>query len=295
MTRVLRALQLVRPWQWLVLLILFGGAAAATFFSYQWVSDSEDGALAEDQQLIPVQRDDLVTSISINGSLAFPNTETASFQTEGTLGQFAVAEGDVVTEGEVLAHLSDATVSSLEESLAKARYDASTIADDAISDLTSPFSALDIDQAAAKVSNAQEAVRAAEDKLLDLLDVSDHQITTGEAAVADAMLKIGTIEDDIAALIGPDQREFDNLTFQIETAQVALDNALRDQLLTTEEWAEKVDVAREDIGDAVEEYREPFERWLGADPQDIDDSISPESLAGPLGSRFRGIVQPERR
>ena len=221
MTRVLGALQLVRPWQWLVLLILFGGAAAATYFSYQWVSESDDSTLAEDQQLIPVQRDDLVTSISINGSLAFPNTETASFQTEGTLGQFEVAEGEVVTEGQVLAHLSDATVSSLEESLAKARYDASVI-EDAISDLTSPFSALDIDQAAAKVSNAQETVRAAEDKLLDLLDVSDHQITTAEAAVADAMLKIGTIEDDIAALTGPDQREFDNLTFQIETEQVAL-------------------------------------------------------------------------
>ena len=288
MTRVLGALQLVRPWQWLVLFILFGGAAAATYFSYQWVSESDDSTLAEDQQLIPVQRDDLVTSISINGSLAFPNTETASFQTEGTLGQFEVAEGDLVTEGEVLAHLDDSTVSSLEESLAKARYDASVI-EDAISDLTSPFSALDIDQAAAKVSNAQETVRAAEDKLLDLLDVSDHQITTAESAVADALLKISSLEDDIAALSGPDQREFDDLTFQIETAQVALDNALRDQLLTTEEWAEKVDVAREDIGDAVEEYREPFERWLGVDPQDIDDSISPESLLDLWGADLEAL------
>ena len=105
-----------------------------------------------------------------------------------------------MTEGEVLAHLDDSTVSSLEEALAKARYDASVI-EDAISDLTSPSSALDIDQAAAKVSNAQEAVRAAEDKLLDLLDVSDHQITTAEACGGGCLAKDQqTIEDDIAAL-----------------------------------------------------------------------------------------------
>ena len=70
---------------------------------------------------------------------------------------------------------------------------------------------------------------------------------------------------------------------------MALENALRDQLLTTEEWAEKVDVAREDIGDAVEEYREPFERWLGADPQDIDDSISPESLLDLWGADLEAL------
>ena len=99
MTRVLGALQLVRPWQWLVLLILFGGAAAATFFSYQWVSEADDGTLAEDQQLIPVQRDDLVTSISINGSLAFPNTETASFETQGTLGTVRSGRGGLGDRG----------------------------------------------------------------------------------------------------------------------------------------------------------------------------------------------------
>ena len=283
MTRVLRALKLVRPWQWLVLLILFGGAAAATYFSYQWVSDSEDGTLAEDQQLIPVQRDDLVTAISINGSLAFPNTESASFETQGTLGQLAVAEGDVVTADQVVAYLDDATVSSLEEALAKARFDAS-VAEEALADANSPHTTLDLDQAEAKVSNSKEAVRVAEEKLLALLEVTEHQITTADSAVADAILKINTLEDDIASLTGPDQGEIGDLNFQIQSAQVALENARRDQLLTVEEWAEKVDAAREVIGDAVEEYQQPFERWLDVDAEDIDDTMSPDDLLAQWGA-----------
>ena len=87
MTRALGALKLVRPWQWLVLLLVFGGAAGATYGTYQFVAGSDGEALAEDQQLIPVQRDDLVTSISINGSLAFPNTETASLRDPRRLGR----------------------------------------------------------------------------------------------------------------------------------------------------------------------------------------------------------------
>lgn len=283
MARVLGALKLIRPWQWLVLLILFGGAAGATYFSYQWVSDSEDGALAEDQQLIPVQRDDLVTSISINGSLAFPNTEGASFETEGTLGELAVAEGDVVTAGQVVAFLDDATVSSLEEALAKARYDAS-VAEEALAEAMSPHSALDLDQAEAKALNAKETVREAEEKLLRLLEVTEHQITTADSAVADAVLKIDTLEDEIKALAGPDSSEVHDLTFQIQSAQVALENARRDQLLTVEEWAEKVDAAREVIGDAVEGYQQPFEKWLGVDAEDIDDAKSPGDLLAQWGA-----------
>ena len=283
MTRIFGALRLVRPWQWLVLLALFAIGAGGTYGIYQFISETDDGALTENQQLIPVQRDDLVTSISINGSLAFPNTETASFETQGTLGELAVAEGDVVTAGQVVAYLDDATVSSLEQALAKARYDAS-VAEEALAGAKSPHSALDLDQAEAKVSNAKEAVRVAEEKLLALLEVTEHQITTADSAVADAILKINTLEDDIASLTGLDQGEIGDLKFQIQSAQVALENARRDQLLTVEEWAEKVDAAREVIGDAVEEYRQPFERWLGVDAEDIDDTMSPDDLLAQWGA-----------
>ena len=244
--------------------------------------------LAENQQLIPVQRDDLVTSISINGSLVFPNAETASFETQGTLGELAVSEGDIVAAGQPLARLDDDTVSGLEEALAKARYDVS-VAEEALAEVRVTYNPLELEQANAKLANAQEAVRVAEDKLLGLLEVTEHEVATAESVIADAMLKISNIEDDIVSLTVRDQREVDDLIFQIETAQVALDNARRDQLLTVEEWAEKVDVAREDVGEAVEEYQTPFESWLGVDPRDVDDSIAPQALLDRWGADLEAL------
>ena len=283
MTRVLGALKLVRPWQWMVLLVVFGGGAGATYGAYQFVAGGEGEALAQDQQLIPVQRDDLVTSISINGSLAFPNTETAAFETQGALGELTVAEGQVVTAGQPLARLDDDTVASLEEALARARVDVSAAAE-SLTDAMTPHSQLELDQAVAKVTNANEAVRVAEEKLLDLLQTTEHQVATAESAVADALLKISTIEDDIASLTSHDLREVDDLMFQIQTAQVALENARRDQLLTEQEWADKIDDATEDVDAAVEDYRLPFERWLGILPEDVDGTMSPEDLLALWGA-----------
>ena len=277
MTRVLGALKLVRPWQWLALLVLFAGAAGATYGIYQWVAASDDGPLAQDQQLIPVQRDDLVTSISINGSLVFPDSETASFDTQGTLGELSVAVGDAVTAGQTLARLDDDTVVALEEARAKALFDLST-AQDALSDAMTPHTQLDIEKAEAKVSNAREAVRVAEDKLFDLLEVTDHQIAVADSAVADANLKISDIEDDIDSLTIPDQRKLADLEFRIDTAQTALDNAQRDHQLVAEEWAKKVDDAREVLQDAADEYALVFEKWLGVHPDDVDPSQNPHSL-----------------
>ena len=50
------------------------------------VSNSSERALGRDRQLIPVRRGDLVTSIYIDGSIAFPNSRVAVFKTQGVPG-----------------------------------------------------------------------------------------------------------------------------------------------------------------------------------------------------------------
>ena len=289
MTSVLSAFKTVSPWQWLVLLVLFAAGASGTYWGYQWVADSEDGALAEDQQLIPVQRDDLVTSISINGSLAFPNTETVSFETPGTLGELAVEEGQAVTAGQPLAVLDGATVAALQLSLAQARLDASN-AEEALAEVISPYDLLEMDQAKAKVAGAHETIRNTEEELLTLLQPTEDDITEAESTIVDAILKIDTIHDDIATLTGgPDQGELDDLHFQTQTAQVTLDNVLRDQSLTVEDWNEKITRAEDDIATAVEEYRLPFEKWLGAEAQAVDDVIAPDALLDQWGADLEAL------
>ena len=161
--------------------------------------------------------------------------------------------------------------------------DASAAAE-ALADATAPYSPLEVDQADAKVTNAKDAVRVAEEKLLDLLRPTEHQLAAAESAVADAVLKISTIEDDIASLTSHDLREVDDLMFQIRTAQVVLENARRDQLLMEQDWADKVDAATEDVDAAVDDYRLPFEKWLGVVPEDIDGAMSPEDLLAQWGA-----------
>ncbi len=284
MTRIFGALRLVRPWQWLVLLALFAIGAGGTYGIYQFISETDDGTLTEDQQLIPVQRDDLVTSISINGSLAFPNTETASFETQGTLGELAVEEGQLVRAGEPLGTLDGVTVAGLEETLALGRFNAAT-ARDALADAMTPHSPLEIAQAEAKVADAKEALLNVEQKLLDLFEVTEHQIATADSTIADAVLKIDTIQGDIATLIGgPDQGELDDLRFQEQAGKVVLENALRDQSLAVEDWSDKTTTASDDIATAVEEYRLPFEKWLGVDAESVYDALSPDTLLAQWGA-----------
>ena len=284
MTRIFGALRLVRPWQWLVLLALFAIGAGGTYGIYQFISETDDGALTENQQLIPVQRDDLVTSISINGSLAFPNTETASFETQGTLGELAVEEGQLVRAGEPLGTLDGVTVAGLEETLALGLFNAAA-ARDALTDAMTPHSPLEIAQAEAKAADAKEALLNVEQKLLDLFEVTEHEIATADSTIADAVLKIDTIWDDIATLTGgPDQGELDDLRFQEQAGKVVLENALRDQSLAVEDWSDKTTTASDDIAAAVEEYRLPFEKWLGVDPESVYDALSPDTLLAQWGA-----------
>ena len=284
MTRIFGALGLVRPLQWMVLLALFAIGAGGTYGIYQFVSETDDGALTENQQLIPVQRDDLVTSISINGGLAFPNTGTASFETQGTLGELAVEEGQQVRAGEPLGTLDGVTVAGLEETLALGRFNAAA-ARDALADAMTPHSPLEIAQSEAKVADAKEALLNVEQKLLDLFEVTEHEIATADSTIADTVLKINTIQDDIATLTGgPDQGELDNLRFQERAGKVVLENAIRDHSLVVEEWRDKRATAVDDVDKAAEEYRLLFEKWLGVDPESVYDVLSPDTLLAQWGA-----------
>lgn len=141
----------------------------------QGVSDSPEEVLAEDRQLIRVRRDDLVTSISINGTIAFPNTGKVILETQGTLGRLAVEEGQAVTEGQALAYMDRATEIALEGALAQAQVDA-TMASETLADTLTPHSPLETAQAEARVAEVREALWTAEEKLLFLLRPTDHEI-----------------------------------------------------------------------------------------------------------------------
>ena len=252
-------------------------------------SASPEVALAEDRQLVRVRRGELVTSLSINGSIAFPNTRTVIFETQGTLGRLAVEEGQTVTAGQPLAYMDRATVIALEGAFAQAQVDAS-MAKEALANTLTPHSPLEIAQAEAKVANAKDTLRTAEQKLLSLLQPTDHELATAESVRADTILKIDTLRDEIDSLIdGPEEKEVEHLQFQARLDQIVLENALRGRSLTLEEWGAKIGAAYGEVEEATEEYRVFFLRWLGVDAHDVDASLPPDALLKLWGTDLESL------
>ena len=296
MTRLFGRLKSLRPWQWLVLLVVFAGGAGGTYGIYTFVTGSDDVSLAEDQQLVPVVRSDLVTSISVNGSLTFPNTEPLSFDSQGTLGELAVEEGQTVTAGQTLAELDTASVAALERDMAQARVDLQT-AEEALADLQAPPTPLEIAEAGLKVAKAKETLQESRDNLVALFDSpTEHAIAEAESAVAKARLAADTAQETLDSLKGPpDQDEIDALQFQVRQGEAALENAHRDLTLALKEWNDKVAAAEDAIEPLLEDYTQLFNKWLGVDPGLVDAEMDPDALLARWGVSLETLFDPSAR
>ena len=99
------AFQSLKLWQAVVLVAVLVGAGGGTYGAHLLVSDTNEADLGEDQELFPVRLGDLVNEVSVNGSLVFPNRQTLTFGTQGTVEDILVEEGQAVREGGPLARL----------------------------------------------------------------------------------------------------------------------------------------------------------------------------------------------
>ena len=130
----LAAFRSIRPWQIIVLIVVLLGAGVGTYAIYSSLTGSESTELEEDQQLIPVQRGDLVKEVSISGSVSFPNREALTFGSAGIVDEVSVEEGERVVTGQTMATLDAETIAGLEEAAAQARVDLRD-AEDKLADL----------------------------------------------------------------------------------------------------------------------------------------------------------------
>ena len=238
-------------------------------------SDANERALTRDHKLVSVRRGDLVTSISIYGRIAFPNTRKVIFETQGALDSVVVEEGQTVKAGQPLAHMDRATVTALEEALAQARFDAS-MAREALADALVPHGPLEVAKAEAVVADAKETLRTAEERLLSLLRPTDREMATAESVRADAILKIDGLLDEIDSLVGgPDEKELEHLQVHARSDQVLLENALRGESLAEEEWDARIAPVKREVEEGEEEYRALFLHWLSVGKPRTSTSACP--------------------
>jgi len=321
---ILRAL---RVWQILLLVAVPIIAAGITYGTYTATTGNGGDGLAGDQQLIPVQRGDLVNEVSVNGSLAYSERETLTFGGKGTVGQILVEEGQTVTVGDSLATLDAASVASLEKAVAQAEVKLQD-AREALAATMDPRTPLELAQAELKVANAELALKDARDDLDALRQPSASAVAKAEAAVATAQLSLQQAEDSLAALMAPTSQAVANAEAKVIDARVAADDAqaLLDTLeasptpediadaqagidsaeaalVTAEadlklvqiEWDNRIEDSQDDLDTAVTGYRTAMTKWLGMDLEDEDLYADLEDLLAKYAIDLETIFDPTLR
>ncbi len=320
-------LKIIKPWQAGLLMAVLVGAAGATFGIYMAVAGTGGSGLNENQQLIPVQRGNLTNQVSVSGSLIFPGRETLTFDAQGTIGEVLVEEGQQVTEGQELAKLDETTVASLAQAVAQARIDLQNAEDD-LGKAKDPHSNLDFIQAEAKVANARLALQSARDDLADLMAPTPQDIAQAEANVANAKLSLQNARDALSMISestaqdlaqaettvtsakisvqnarealddvkgGPSDENIATSQSQVDFAGTALANAVRDLSLARKEWDTKLGSAEDVLSTALEGYQKTFQKWLGVDAAEVDESLDPDAIMDSLGVDLYALFDPDTR
>lgn len=181
-----------RRWPWiaaLAVLVLAGGAVAvwATVFR----TDESEAAPTATAQLVEVTTGTMGDSVSAEGTVAAADTEDLSFSSPGTVTSVAVAAGDAVTAGQVLATIDS---SDLEAAVAEAKADVAKaeakLADDTDADASDEQVAAD----QSSLVSAQDSLDAAETALegAQLVASIDGVVTTVDLTVGEQLGSSGT-------------------------------------------------------------------------------------------------------
>jgi macrolide-specific efflux system membrane fusion protein len=185
-------------WQALVVVVLLASAGGGTYVALSLTGGSSTAGVSDDEQLVPAQFGDLVSIVSTDGSLIFPEVEEAVFTSAGTVGEVLAVVGDTVTVGQPLATLDAASIAALEKAVAEARVA-----------LRDAEAALEPDELAtakaeAAVTAAQVELQAAEDDVAEMgdgpSDGTQSSIEAATVALTNAQLELTLTERDQAAL-----------------------------------------------------------------------------------------------
>lgn len=271
-------LRLLKPWQIGVLVVVALAAFGVTYGVYALVKDSGGAGISSDQQLIPVQRGNLVNQVSINGSLSFPERDTLTFGAQGTVAEILVEEGQRVEKDQALARLDQSTVASLEEAVAQARVRLRD-AEDALAEARSPHTALELAQAEANVASARLALKNAQDALDALTKPTAQQIAQAEAAVSSARLGLKSAQDALdRARAGPDAEDIADAQAKVGSAEADLSAARTDLKLVQGDWDAKLKTTSDALDAALDGYNSVFSKWLGIELSEQEKDMAPDAL-----------------
>ena len=216
----------LKVWQIGLVIAFLASGFGGSYLVYRLISGPESAASdtpGESRQIIPVTRGDLVNDVSINGSVAYPNRETLSFGTQGTVGQLMVEEGQAVVEGQPLAVIDAESVATLEKAVAEAEVRLRD-AEEALETANNPYTLLDIAQAELDLADAEVYLDNAIAALADVLQPPAEAIARAESLVATSRVSLSTAQEALSQLLNPDSQALARAESRVADARVALDN-----------------------------------------------------------------------
>jgi HlyD family secretion protein len=276
------ALRTLKMWQVATLVIVLAAMGGGTFGAYTLLHDGDGDALEEDQSIIPVQRGDLVNDVSISGTLVYPNREALTFGTQGSVGQVLVEEGQQVQQGQPLVVLDDETVANLEKAVAQARVGLRD-AEEALADVVSVASGLDLAQTQAAVADAKVSHAVALEALARVADSYPRLLAQAEVAAASARVALRDAEEALESILEPPLAEdVARLETAVTDARIALDESRQslDELLVptgeilarAEGAVSDTEIAFRGASDALDELLNPTERRIADAAAAVTDS-----------------------
>ena len=266
-----------------------------------FASDESDG-LAPTERLIPVRVDSLTTEISINGGITFSNKEDLTFGAAGFVDAILVSEGEIVSEGQLLARLDPESVANLRRAIAEAQLEYED-ALDALSDAQLP--ALQIAEAESALAMAELELQNAQSTLDDLVYPDPQLVAQLESSLADSELEIQNAQEALDDTVNPSAEAVAVAEEAVAQAQVALRDSEHSLANDYLDAIADIDAADRDLAAAslnlhvvrnsneTREARETFDqerkdyfnvvkKWTGAEPTNDELSMAPDALFAAL-------------
>ena len=266
--------------------------------SISCASESDSTAVTEDQ-VVTVQRGDLVIDVIASGNLAFSDKEELAFEVSGTVEEVLVEEGDSVEEGQVLARLDtsewEEQLDALEDNVTTAESKLTT----AERNLTSAERSLtaternlatkqsSLIQVEINLKNAQIALTDAEDAYYGYgvnlyyrititkkeLEIEELKLGLAEMRLEEAQNAVVDAEQGIVdaqqGIVDAEQAVVDALQ-TVEDAQQELDEAISTSLVIEAPFAGLVTVVNISTGDVV---KKGLVALILADPTKFEAAI----------------------
>ena len=252
----------LKLWQMVTLVVVAVLGAALAYTSYSALTETDEVELVSNQKIYPVQYGDLINQVSTNGSLVFPNKESLTFGSAGTVAEILVSEGDKVKKGEQLAKLDKSTIASLEQTVAQKRV-ALANAKEALQELKAPDNALQIAQAYASIANGSKSVRSAKELLEDVSAITDKELQDAYEAVRFAQDKEMT--------------------------------SIHDLEVKRQNGANNIEAAKENFDEKEAAYIGVFDKWLGITISGNQLQMTPDTLLAALGLDLDEVFHKDTR